>query len=304
MLKGIFFALGACLIWGLIFVIPQFMTGFSAIEVALGRYFLYGLVSSAIFLKGRLNHPRSTWFKALYFSLIATIGYYTAVVLALRYSSPAVCALTLGLSPVTIAFYGNWREREISFKRLILPSLLILSGLTIINIPHLNAGPSLFSYGVGLGFSFFALALWSWYAVANSRFLKENPKVSSSDWSTLIGVSTLLWVILLATLLALFFKLETGKYFTYSKELRNFLIGSAVLGFLSSWVGAFLWNQASVRLPVSLAGQLTIFETIFGALFVYLISQSAPPMVEIVGIAILFAAIFYGIKSFGSLSKA
>lgn len=304
MLKGILFALGACLIWGLIFVIPQFMTGFSAIEIALGRYFLYGLASSAIFLKGRFRHPRSIWIKALYFSLIATIGYYTAVVFALRSSSPAVCALTLGLSPVTIAFYGNWREREISFKRLILPSLLILVGLTIINIPHLDKSHSLVSYGLGVGFSFLALALWSWYAVANSRFLKENPKVSSGDWSTLIGVSTLLWVILLTALLALFFRLETGKYLAYSKELRNFLIGSAVLGFLCSWVGAFLWNQASVRLPVSLAGQLTIFETIFGALFVYLISQSAPPVVEIVGIAILFAAIFYGIKSFGSLKEA
>jgi drug/metabolite transporter (DMT)-like permease len=142
MFKGITFALSACFIWGLIFIVPQFMTGFTSIEVALGRYFLYGIISSLIFCKdkfqGACSYGKDIWIKALYFSLISTIGYYTSVVLALRYSTPAVCALILGISPISIAFYGNWKQKETTFRSLIFPSLLILIGLVIINIPHLE----------------------------------------------------------------------------------------------------------------------------------------------------------------------
>ena len=40
------------------------------------------------------------------------------------------------------------------------------------------------------------------------------------------------------------------KYWTWTPELQVFLIGSATLGLLCAWFGAYLWNQASVHLPV------------------------------------------------------
>ena len=304
MIKGIVFALGACFIWGLIFVVPQFMTGFTSIEVALGRYLLYGIISSLIFCKSKLQgtcrYPREIWIKALYFSLISTIGYYTCLVLALRYSTPAICALVLGISPIVIAFYGNWKQKETAFRSLAIPSILILLGLVIINIPHIEATDSISGYVLGLGCSFLALIAWSWYVVANARFLKHHPEVHSSDWSTLIGVVTLFWVFMFALFLSVFCEnqLHMEKYITPSPELTRFLIGSAVLGLLCSWIGAFLWNRASVYLPVSLAGQLTIFETIFGVLFVYILERHVPPAIESMGILLLFIAIVYGIRGF------
>jgi drug/metabolite transporter (DMT)-like permease len=304
MLSGVIFALSACFIWGLIFIVPQFMSGFSAIEVTLGRYLFYGLVSSLIFCKSKLQgsckYSRSYWVKALYFSLVSTIGYYTFVVLALRYSTPAICALILGVAPIVIAFYGNWKQKETTFRSLIAPSLLILLGLVIINIPHLRDTASPSSYVLGLLCSLLALFAWSWYVVANSRFLKQNPKMRSSDWSTLIGVATLFWVVLFAIVLGLFSEnqLHLEKYFTFNSELARFLIGSAILGLLCSWVGAFLWNRASLNLPVSLAGQLTIFETVFGVIFVYILERHLPPVTEAVGIGILLVAIIYGIRQF------
>lgn len=127
MVKGIVYALSACLIWGLIFIIPQFMSSYSSIEITLGRYLFYGGLSSLLLLKARLKgfccYPRSVWIKALYLSFLS--GYYLWVVLAIRYASPEICALVLGTSPITIAFYGNWTQQEGNFKLLILPSLLI-----------------------------------------------------------------------------------------------------------------------------------------------------------------------------------
>ena len=317
MLKGINFALAACFVWGLIFVVPQFMDGFSAIEVALARYLFYGLISAAIFLKttlqGRGRYPRKIWIQALYFSFASTIFYYTCVVLSLRYATPAICALVLGISPITIALYGNYKERECSFKSLLLPSILILVGLMIINAPYLypnnlknwdlgiNATSSS-THVLGIVFSFLALLSWSWYAVANSKFFKVNPQISCHAWSTLVGVATLFWVAFFALVLGLFFTdlVDISKCTSFSldnTELLKFLIGGAILGILCSWVGASLWNSASIYLPVSLAGQLTIFETIFGLVFVYLLKQEIPPLFECVGIVFLFFAIFLGIRS-------
>jgi drug/metabolite transporter (DMT)-like permease len=302
--SGLLYALAACFVWGFIFVIPQFITGFSSVEVALGRYLFFGLFSALIFLKTVLKkrhyYPLPIWIRASFFSLISTFVYYTFLILALRFSSPPICALIIGISPITIAFYGNWRQKEISFRHLILPSFFILIGLIIINVPHLATSSSPSSYLLGLLFSFFSLIAWSWYVVANSRFLKSHPEIHSIEWSTLIGFTTLIWVALFTLILTLFFKnlMHVEKYFIFNAELKSYLIGSAILGLLCSWVGAFLWNKASLYLPVSLAGQLTIFETIFGLLFLYLAARNLPSLFETIGIAILMAAILYGIRSF------
>jgi hypothetical protein len=42
-----------------------------------------------------------------------------------------------------------------------------------------------------------------------------------------------------------------------------------------------------------LAGQLTIFETIFGVLFVYLLNQHLPPLIESLGISILLISVLW-----------
>ncbi len=296
---GIALAIGACFVWGLIFIVPYFMPEYSTLEIVIGRYLFYGTASLLMFWRAKSsgygNFPKRIWIKALYFCLIATIGYYTFLVLAVRYSSPAICALILGISPIAIAFYGNWKNRETTFKSLILPSLLILLGLIIINYPEFIESPSPISYSIGLTCSFASLLAWSWYVVANSKFLNKHAEVRSSDWATLIGVSSLFWAFILMLALAPFIEtpVELTKYF-----MPKFLLGSATLGLLCSWVGAFLWNKASLHLPVSLAGQLTIFETIFGVLFFYLLTMTLPSTIEVIGIIILLAAIIYGIRKF------
>jgi drug/metabolite transporter (DMT)-like permease len=302
MLQGVLYALSACLIWGMIFVIPRFVEGFSPIEVALGRYLVYGIVSVGIFFKSRWNgkchYPLAIWVKAFWFSPVSTIVYYTSIVLAVRYSTPAICALIVGISPITIAFYGNWKQKECSYRSLIFPSFLILVGLVIINVPQMNVSESISEYTMGMVCALIALASWTWYVEVNSRFLKEYPHVSPKDWVTLVGIATLFWVMIFGVVLitCLHEQFHLDKYIVWNAELMSFIGGCAFLGIMCSWVGAMLWNQASVYLPVSLAGQLTIFETIFGVIFVYSLAQQMPPMFECVGMAILFGAVIYGIR--------
>lgn len=313
MYKGIAFALSACFIWGLIFVIPQYMVGFNTLEVVMGRYTFYGLVSIILFLNTKwssaIKYPSPIWFKAFGYALFTNIIYYSGVVLSVRYCTPAVCALILGMSPIAIAFYGNWKEHECSYKRLIFPSLLTFMGLLLINLEHLtnnSESVEMAAYFFGLGCACLALASWSWYVVANARFLKQHPEMSPGEWSTLIGVCTFFWVAIIFVGLSLYLGdfQAFEKYGTWSPELQVFLMGSATLGLLCAWFGAYLWNQASVHLPVSLAGQLTIFETIFGVSFVYMLKGEFPVFLECFGIMLMLAAIMYAINVSGKLKTA
>jgi drug/metabolite transporter (DMT)-like permease len=310
MIVGILFVLSACFVWGLIFVIPQLLIEFSPFEVALGRYLCFGLISLLFMLihgvqKWRLFSTQ-IWINATFYALVVNILYYSALVVGLRYSSASVIALILGISPITISFYGNWQQKECRFRDLILPSCLILIGLILVNIPAFNSDStiSIREYLFGLLCGCFSLLAWSWYVVSNAKFLKKNPQLLSSDWATLIGVGTLFWVMILG---GLFLFVETKiyslqKYFTWNEEIKNFLIGILILGLICSWLGSYLWNKAAKSLPVSLAGQLTIFETIFGLIFVYLVERRFPLWIELAGMMMILISVALSMNIFRKAS--
>src|SRR5438105_3092943 len=115
MFKGILFALAACLIWGLIFVVPLFLPSFTSLEIAMGRYVVFTLISCFMLCRGISRLPLAIWLKALYFSFAATFGYYLFLILGLKYASAQLAALIVGLSPITISVFGNWRKKEASY---------------------------------------------------------------------------------------------------------------------------------------------------------------------------------------------
>lgn len=314
MLLGIFFVISACFMWGLIFVVPQFMEGYSPMEVALGRYFFYG-VMSCIFLAGwrrdifRKLLSRDVILKALWFGLIANILYYPCLVFSIRYATPVIATLIFGLSPISIALYGNLRQKECSYKSLALPVLGIASGLVLVNWPALQNSTltgSVQEYCIGIFFGLAAVGLWTYYAVANSRFLKKTLEMSSINWSSIVGIATLAWVVLIMGCNILFNGPEAfiWKYLTPTPEMQSFMIGGLVLGFISTWLGMFLWNLGSSRLPVSFAGQLTVFETIFGLLFVFLVEQRYPSLIELCGATLMLSGVIVSINTFKKMIEA
>ncbi len=304
MSKGIFFALAACFIWGLIFVVPGFMGSFSSFEVALGRYFFYGIISLLLFSrmlgKREASYSGKIWFKAFLFSLFSTFSYYVCLVLSIRYASADISALLLGLSPVTIAVYANYKKKECNFKELIVPSIMICFGLLAINLPKIYAAESPSNYFLGLLFAVGSLTLWSWYMVANAHFLKANQNICPGNWSTLVGVATFFWVLFFGGILFLVFPEQCSftQYSSFNPEIQRFFVGAAVLGVACSWLGAFLWNRASVYLPVSLAGQLTLFETVFGLAFVYALESRLPTLSDFLGMTLFLIAVIMGIRLF------
>lgn len=307
MLIGVLCVIAACFCWGLIFVIPKFLGGFNPIEVALGRYLFFGLISLGIlFLGKRYLIQRSyvkPWLKSIWFAFISTLVAYTFVVFSTRYANPAVAALIFGMSPITIALYGNLYRKEYSFKNFLIPFLFISIGLILVNLDAFNlAGVPLLPYSVGLICGFIGLGAWTWYTIANFHFLEKNKTLLPNDWVIMQGVSTFFLVAIGMGIFA-FTTFDVSKYGAFTEELQMFLIGSFILGTLCSWIAFFLWNCGNLRLPIALAGQLTIFEMIFGLFFVYLAEKRLPLPLEGAGILLMIIGVLTAFKTLKKLSN-
>jgi drug/metabolite transporter (DMT)-like permease len=305
MIIGILLVLAACFVWGLIFVIPELLLTFTPLEVALGRYAFLGIFSLIFMLFQGWQKWRhfsiDIWKTAVWYALIINIFYYFFLITGLRYSNPSVMALLLGISPITISFYGSWRQKDCPFRQLILPSSLIVCGLILVNFSALvdESVYSISQYLFGLLCGLLSLIAWNWYVIANAEFLRRRSDLLPSDWANLIGVGTLFWVILIGGAIALLTSFDyLQRFWIWNEELRLFLIGTFILGFFCSWLGSYLWNQGTKSLPISLAGQLTIFETIFGLLFVYLFEQRWPSGLETLGIIAILGGVSYTVNVF------
>lgn len=276
------------------------MEGFGSFEVALGRYFFYGLISLALLAYGRFELlykvDRRLWWKAFFLGLAGNLLYYFTLVVCMRDSGEAISALMLGVSPITIAWYGNWLSRESQFRGLILPSIITAIGLLLVNLPAMQESAQegfLGRYLVGLSAGFLALGLWTWYAVSSKVVLSRYPTVSPSDWSTILGAATLVSVFfVMGGILTLQWNSpHLTLYKHWSGELQTFLLSSAFLGIFCSWIGFYLWSKGSGFISAALAGQLLIFETLFGLCFVYILDNRLPNFLEGLGIFFMLIGI-------------
>ena len=301
MIRGVLYILAACFCWGFIFVVPKFSKGFSSLEITLGRFFFFGLISLGIlFLQKRYLWKKDfypIWIKAIGYGFVSTFLSYGFIVFAIRYANAAITTLIFGISPLAITFYGNFKKREFSFKSLILPSTFMLIGLFLANKEAFFQGEQGYTYLLGVVFAFFSLLSWTWFAVANCTFLKKNKEISSSDWIVMIGVTSF-FIVMLICIPFIFSPPFVYKYTTISSELQIFLLGSLLLGVISSWIAGLFWNRGSLLIPISLAGQLSIFQMIFGLLFIFLVEQRPPLFFELTGIfCILSGLLLFFAKS-------
>lgn len=300
MLPPLFYAIAACFIWGTIFVVPQFLSDFSPLEVGLGRYFFYGLFSLVLFLKNKnfsiKKYSRTSWKAAFLFAFLSNIFYYPPLVIGIRFATAPVAVLIVGMCPLLIAIYGNYKTKETSFRSLLIPFLCIFLGIFLAHASEVDfqfPASSVWQYLLGLAGALCALVSWSIFAVHNSQFLKKHPEISQSEWSTVLGLATLICTTLLLGILSFMeWGIDIHKFLQIPwQSSLKFMGGIAFLGIVCSWIGCFLWNQASSHLPISLIGPLAIFETLFGLGFVFLEEGRRPTLIEIFGIVLMLGSI-------------
>lgn len=290
---GIACGVGAGAAWGLVFLGPQLLHDFSPLQLSASRYLAYGAVALVLLaprwrrLVDRLG--ATEWRALVWLSVLGNLLYYVLVGQAVQWAGAPATALIVGMVPVVITLVGARAGGTTALRRLAGPTLLCIAGMALVALQALATGTEARPPGrrlAGLACAFVALLSWSAYSLGNARWLSRRPDISPQDWSLLTGVVTGA----LALLQALpAFSLDASAH-TGGDWLRLWGV-AAMLAVLASVVGNALWNGASRLLPLSLLGQMIVFETIFALLYGCLWEQRLPRWQELAALACLLAGV-------------
>lgn len=276
-------------LWGLVFLVPELTRGFTPIQLAAGRYLAYGVIAALLIARSwRRLAAHLTWREwkgLLWLSFAGNIIYYFFLAQAVQTGGIAMASVVIGLLPVVVTLVGSRDAGALPLRRLA-PSLILSSaGLLCISWQALVTQGQNGSLA-GLLYAIGALVSWAAYAVGNSRWLAGLRAVTPHEWSLLTGLVTGAEALLLAVPALLSDAPE--------HSAADWLYFTAVVtgvALLCSIIGNGLWNYASRTLPLTLVGQLIVFETVFAALYGFLWEARWPTVAEASAMAFLVAGV-------------
>lgn len=292
----------AGLVWGLAFLLPVLLGSWNPVIVTVGRYLVYGLLSVVLFAVGGgpvRQLARQHWRLALAFAVAGNAGYYLLLVVGIRAAGAPLTDMVIGAIPVVVAVVGNWLSPSYRWRRLALPLILVTAGLALVSALEIS-GVHAYQPGpvgeklAGLAAACGAVILWTWYALVNARFLAAREAVSPAHWATVVGVATGA-----VTLAALPIAAVTGQLAapaSGNSGTGKLIMGVVILGVVVSWIGTWLWNLASSRLPPVLAGLLVNVETIAGFVYVYAAKLHWPPAGQLTGLLLLVIGVALAVQ--------
>lgn len=290
-MAGVLYGAGAGALWGLVFLAPELVPDFSPLQLTIGRYLCFGLIS-AVLIAPRwrdLTHrlARKEWFALAWLALAGNTVYYVLLAGAVQLGGIAMTSLIIGFLPVAVTVIGS-RDRDAVPLRRLAPSLVLCAAGVICigwqaTVPvagHVTAQL------IGLLCAIGALVSWTSYAVGNSRWLARLHHVSASDWNALIGVVTGAQVVLLIPV-----SLAVDRLDHEAVAWMRFVGVSVGVAVLASILGNLFWNRMSRLLPLTLVGQMILFETLFALLYGFVWAKRLPTPLELVAFALLIAGV-------------
>jgi len=306
MWTGVLCGLLAGAMWGMVFIVPELLPAFSPVELAVGRYTAYGAIAFGLMLPrlkglvGRLD--RSDYGALVRHALAGNIVYYMLLALGVKLAGVAPTSLIIGVLPIAVTLMGRKDHGAVPLNSLALPLLVVAVGIVCINVDvfrqaqlgDANLGHTVLGVACATG----ALLCWSWYTIDNARYLKRNPHFSSAEWSALYGLSSgVIAAAIGAVCLAIWYGDITGAAGAASgRDWTMFWITNTLLALGASVIGNHLWNIASRRVPVTLSGQLILFETLFALLYGFIHVRQLPRPLEVAAIVLLIAGVVWSVR--------
>ena len=323
MAAGVLFALAAGLLWGLVFVVPLLLPGVSPALLSAGRYLAFGLIvlPLAWLDRARLAElSRADWIEALRLALIGNLIYYLLLSAAIQSAGAPLPTMIIGSLPVVIAIVANLRAdgrpgapraERLPWRALAPSLLLIAAGVLLVHQAEFASGPAASSVPAsaqagtaawGTLLALGAVACWTWYPLRNAEWLRAHPGRRPATWATAQGLATLplAALALLGIALVAAWRGQPLSGATFGGEAGTvpwrFLLLMLATGLLASWLGTVCWNEASQRLPASLAGQLIVFETLAALAYAYALRDAWPAPAAALGVATLVAGVVLGVR--------
>jgi drug/metabolite transporter (DMT)-like permease len=291
-LQGIFYGALAGAAWGLVFLAPELTRAFSPWQLTAGRYLAYGLFAALLIaprIKKLLPHlGRDEWRALVWLSLLGNVVYYVFLASAVQLGGMAMTSLVIGFLPVAVSIIGSRGHGAVSLRKLA-PSLALgLAGIACVAWQSLSgsAGSDMKQSVIGFFCALAALASWTTYAVGNSRWLARLHEVSAHDWNLLIGVVTgLLSLFIAVPAFTVMLQPHAGSAW------MHFVAVSAGVAIFASLFGNACWNKASRLLPLTMIGQMILFETLFALLYGFLWEQRWPTLLEIAAMVLVTVSV-------------
>jgi len=304
MIIGISYALIAGLFWGIVFVGPLLLPDYPAALQSVGRYLAFGLIALPLawFDRRELKRLRRTdWIEALKLSAIGNFVYYVCLAAAIQRAGGPLPTMIIGTLPVVIALSANRRNAQrdghLRWRELAVPLVLIALGVACVNQvelaalranPTADAGP----YAIGALLALAAVACWTWYPLRNADWLRAHPDRSPRAWATAQGLVTLPLAAVGYVIVWIALRWTAPDYpMPLGPQPARFVVLMVVIGLFASWLGTLCWNQASQRLPTTIAGQLIVFETLAALAYAFALRGRMPPLLTLAGIALLIAGV-------------
>lgn len=309
---GVLAALGAGLMWGLLFLVPLMLPEYPGVVLSVGRYTAFGVLALGLAWMDRaalVRLRREDWLEAARLTLVGNILYYAFLASAIQLAGAPVPTLIIGTLPVVIAVAANMlagrtgRGVAVGWGRLAGPLLLIFAGLTTVQFGADAALAGTFAQvsWPGIALALLAVACWTWYPLRNSRWLKAHPPGVARAWATAQGLVTLPLVLVTAALYAMWTRIagvDAGFAWPLGPQPGLYVLLMVLTGLTGSWLGTLLWNRASQRLPPALLGQLIVFETLAALLYAFVWYARLPAWHEFLGIVLLLVGVLLGVRLF------
>jgi drug/metabolite transporter (DMT)-like permease len=306
---GAAFALAAGLMWGLVFVAPLLLPEYPAAVLSFGRYLAFGLIALplAAWDRGRLAElTREDWIEAAKLALIGNLLYYLFLAAAIQRAGGPLPTMIIGTLPVVIAVSSNLRDARrdgrLAWSRL-LPSLAAIgAGIGLVNHAEwrtlaATGDADVGRYAAGAALAVGAVVCWTWYPLRNADWLRAHPGRSPRAWATAQGLATLPLAAAGYALYAAFAPVDAAFEMPLGPTPWRFVILMAAIGLFASWLGTLCWNEASQRLPTTLAGQLIVFETLAALAYAFALRGRGPEPAAAAGIALLVAGVVWALRA-------
>ena len=282
-------------LWGVVFLAPAMLSGFAPLQLAAARYLVYGAIAGLLLVPRwpalRAVIGRVEWTGLAWLSLFGNLLYYVLLSISVQWSGGAAASLIVGMVPVLVAVTGSREPGAVPLARLAPALALCVAGVVLMGVAAMassRVAGNPMQRLAGLLCAVGALVSWTLYSVGNARWLARLPQVSGHDWSLLTGVATGALALLVAPV-----AFVGGGQGRPASEWGVFWLVAVGVAVFASILGNACWNRASRALPLTLGGQMIVFETLFGLLYGFLWQQRWPQPLELLAAACLLAGVVW-----------
>ncbi|WP_321913243.1 DMT family transporter [Paraburkholderia sp. J11-2] len=300
-LIGVAAAVFAAFSWSLNFVAPYVVGPYTIYDMAVTRFLLSGILGLLLFVAVKDRGARTAtgdWLVAAWLGFVGYVGYFVTIMAAVRFAGPIIPPAIVATVPVVLAIAGNQGPQATSWRVLSLPLGFIALGLVMVNWPGLIAALNGLSASViaGVAISFGAVSLWTAFALSNRNALKKRPTMDPRKWTAMMMIGGAIEIALFVPVATHLSLLNFASLGLQWPAFGIILLSSLVLAAVGSIAGSWAWTIASKRLPIGLAGQLIVTETVFATSFGLVASRRWPTFNEAVGVGAIVCGVVLALK--------